>query len=214
MDLGMSTACFFSRLLTEEAVVRIGEMGIKNIEVFLCCLSEYKLPFIKELKKRIDDKGLQVSSVHALSVQFEPQLFTSHPRARQDAYDILEEVLEAASFLNAKLYTFHGIMNLKKAKMPVIHYKKIAESVSQVAEKCREYGVLLAWENVHWCLFSDTDFLSNLLLENLSDNLYFTLDIKQAAQAKVQPEAFVHAMGKRLANIHLCDYINDPKEVF
>lgn len=212
MVLGMSTACFFSRLLTEDAVVRISEMGIKNIEVFLCCLTEYRLPFIKELKKRVIDYGIKVSSVHALSVQFEPQLFSSHPRARKDAYDILDEVLEAACYLEADLYTFHGIPNLKRAKKPVYDFMKIAENASKVAEKAREHSVKLAWENVHWCLFSDTDFLSGLLRQDLSDNLYFTLDIKQAAQAKVKPEDFIYGMGKRLANIHLCDFISDPEK--
>lgn len=125
MFFGMSTACFFSRQLTEDAVVKINEMGIKTVEVFLCSASEYKLPFLKELKTRLQDCGMHVSSIHALSVQFEPQLFTSHPRAKSDAYAVLEQVLEAACYLEASIYTFHGLINLKKVKRPVHDFERI-----------------------------------------------------------------------------------------
>jgi sugar phosphate isomerase/epimerase len=214
MIFGMSTACFFSRLLTEDAVKKMYEMGITDAEVFLCSASEYRLPFIRELKTRLDDCGMRAHSVHALSVQFEPQLFTSHARARSDAYGVYEEVLEAARLLGADMYTFHGLVNLKKVKNPFGDMEKIAQNASAAAEKAREYGVKLAWENVFWCVFNRPEFIHKLESYGISDNLYYTLDIKQAVQADVLPEDFVFSMGARLVNVHLCDYIDDAEKGF
>ena len=36
--------------------------------------------------------------------------------------------------------------------------------------------------------------------------MYYTLDIKQAAQAGFAPSEFIKQMGRRLANVHVCDY--------
>jgi sugar phosphate isomerase/epimerase len=209
MVFGMSTACFFRRHITEDAVVRIGEMGIRHAEVFLCCASEYKRGYIAELNRRLQDAGISVCSVHALAIQFEPQLFTSYARAKKDAFAVLGDVLEAARLLGARSYTFHGPANIKRISNRNLDYAKFADDASLVAEKAREYGVRLAWENVHWGLFSDIYFLNRLLSSGVSDNLFFTLDIKQSVLAGVMPWDFAKAMGKRLANVHICDYRRD-----
>jgi len=206
MVFGMSTACFFGHLLTEEAVAKLSQLGVSHAEIFLCCASEYKPGYIKELKKRLLDGGVSACSVHALSVQFEPQLFTSYQRAKADAFAVFQEVVEAASILEAKSYTFHGLTNLKRIKNPILDYKVIAERVSELADYSARFGVMLAWENVHWCLFNDTAFLKNLLECGVSDNLKFTLDLKQSVQAGVDPEDFLRCVGARLANVHICDY--------
>ena len=39
--------------------------------------------------------------------------------------------------------------------------------------------------------------------------LRFTLDIKQAMRAGCDPVTFVHAMGDRLCNVHVCDWHED-----
>lgn len=215
MIIGMSTACFFPNLYTEDALNAIGKMQIKNAEVFLCCMSEYRVHFIKELKKRLQDNGINTYSIHALSLQFEPQLFSDHQRARQDAEDIFKQVIDAAAELGAKSYTFHGPSNVKHARKISINYPKAAQTVSVLADKAYNNGVKLAWENVHWCWYARPEFASEIIKYTESEHLYFTLDIKQAAQAGCDPADYIKHTGGRLANIHVCDYsISDERGIY
>jgi len=206
MIFGMSTACFFPNVFTEETIDLLAGMNIRNIEVFFSCMSEYKKSFITELKKRILDRGLNVYSVHALSTQFEPQLFTVQKRARQEAYDIFKQVLEAGAQLGAQAYVFHGPSNIKHTRKLVLNYTYIAENVCALADTAMDYDIKLAWENVHWCWYSKPDFASELLKLPSTENLYFTLDIKQAAQAGYNPKDFLTGTQGRLVNIHICDF--------
>lgn len=206
MIFGMSTACFFPKIYTEDAIDTIGNMHIKNVEIFFSCMSEYRIPFVKELKKRLADNGMSAYSVHALSMQFEPQLFSEHNRAKQDAEDIFYAVLEAAAELGAKSYTFHGPSNIKRSRKLFLDYQKIAQTAGPLADKALTYGVKLSWETVHWCWYAAPEFASKLISMPEAANLFFTLDIKQAAQAGYDPAEFIEHTNGRLTNIHICDY--------
>lgn len=206
MIIGMSTACFFPNIYNEQAVEEIGKMRIENIEVFFSTLSEYKKAFVKELKQRSTDYNINIYSIHALSLQFEPQLFSTHKRARQDSLDIYEQVLEAGAELGAKVYVFHGPAHVKRARKLTLNYSYVGECVDPLAELAKSYGIKLSYENVHWCWYAEPKFPVKLQPHINTDNLYFTLDIKQAAQSGYSPIEYLHYTKDKLVNIHICDY--------
>lgn len=206
MRFGMSTACLFPDLFVEDAIDVIGGMGIKTIEVFFSCLEEYRTEFAAELKRRAHSRGIGVYSVHAFSLQFEPQLFTRHLRARREAEDIYRRVLEAGATLGAGVYVFHGPVNLKRYPHGCLDYDDIAARTDALADTAKEYGIALAWENVHHCWYERPEFARELLRRVRTDNLWFTLDVKQAAQAGFAPSDFLPDTAGRLKNVHLCDY--------
>ena len=212
MIFGMSTACFFLREYTENAIREIGKMGTKNAEVFFSANSEYDPTFVREIKKRADDDGVNIYSVHALTTAFEPQMFSSHSRQREEAYDIFKRVLEAASILGAGVYVFHGPANIKIARTLNIDYAYTGQMISMAAETAKEYNVKLTYETVHWCWFARPEFPKLLEPHLTTDNLYYTLDIKQAAQSKRSVMEYIDAMGERMINIHICDYLDDEKK--
>jgi len=211
MIFGVSTACFFLKNYTEDAINIIGDMGVKNIEVFFSAQSETNPKRIKEMKKRIQDKGISVYSVHAVSTQFEPQLFSAHDRQRMDAFDAYKQVLEAGEALGAGAYVFHGPTNIKIARKLNINYPYTAKRVSAVADLAKEYGIKLTYETVHWCWYAHPEFPTLLEPHLTTDNLYYTLDCKQVAQSFLPLEDYIRAMGHRLENVHLCDYRIDDK---
>jgi len=210
MIYGMSTACFFGKRYTEQSIDIMGRMGIKYIEVFLSGASEYRETFIRDLKKRISDNGIEVYSVHALSLQFEPQLFSRHERQKNDAMDVFKRVLHAGATLGARVYVFHGPADIKKARTLIIDYARAGKFVTEIAEIAKRYGLKFSYENVHWCWYGQPGFAGNLAPYVKTDNVYYTLDIKQAAQSGFRPEMYVEDMKERLVNVHLCDYIHDP----
>lgn len=205
--VGMSTACFFPNLGCEQAVTKIGELGISNAEVFFSTLSEYRPKFAKEVKKRADEYSTNINSVHAYSLQFEPQLFSRYERSRQDALDIYEQVLSAGAELGAKVYVMHGPAHVKRACKLNLNYEYIAKRVLPLCELANNYGIKLTWENVHWCWYAEPLFPEKLQKHLGDTNLYYTLDVKQAAQSGFEPIEYINHTADRLQNVHMCDYI-------
>lgn len=211
MVFGMSTACFFPKVYNEDAIDVMGKMGIANIEVFFSCLSEYKTDFVKELKKRAEFWDIKVNSIHAFTLQFEPQLFSKHERARLEALDIYKQVVDAGAMLSADSYVFHGPANVKRARSLVLDYEAVAEKTQPLIDIAQDAGIKLSWENVHWCWYAAPDFPEKLLPLLSSDNLFFTLDLKQAVQSGYDPAEYINGTKGRLSNVHICDVKRDEK---
>ncbi|MEZ4358056.1 MAG: sugar phosphate isomerase/epimerase [Eubacteriales bacterium] len=213
MFCGMSTACFIGKYFTEESIDAMASIGVKDVEIFLSCPSEYKIKFIKNLKKRLDDNGMRAHSVHAFSVGFEPQIFSIYERSRKDAFNYFMKIVKAANCLGATMYSFHGPANYKGNLELYINYKACADKTRKLIDAAADYGVSLAWENVYWCAFSNPGFVEKMDANGYLDNLRFTLDIKQAAQSGISVDKYIDAMGDRLANIHICDFRYTDKGV-
>jgi len=206
MIIGISTACYFGTLVLEDAIQQIAEMGVKHIEVFLNTVSEYDADYVKGLRETADRYGSKIWSVHPHGVQFEPQLFSPYARSSADSRDVYKKVLAAARILGAENYIFHGGLFFKPAIQNSLNFSRLGRIISELAELAGEYGIRLAYENVHWCWYSRPDFASRLLEYVTSDNLKFNFDIKQAAQSGYDPVSYVAPMGDRLVSVHACDY--------
>ncbi|NLT17566.1 MAG: sugar phosphate isomerase/epimerase [Clostridiales bacterium] len=206
METGISTACFFGKAFTEEAVDHIAKMGAPVCEIFLDTYSEYEQDFARMLRDRADAKGLAVRSVHAMSTQFEPQLFSINGRQQKDARELMEKVFSAARTLGAGIYVFHGPPAFRRTLRLLSDYERMGAIVSGLADMAAQYGLRFTWENVHWCAYGHERFAKRLLEHVKSENLYFTLDIKQAVMSGRKVAEYMEDMGPLIANVHLCDY--------
>ena len=206
MEVGLSSACFFMRELNEDAVLIIDEMHIPIAEVFFTTFSEYNPEFAKLLLQK---KGnLQINSVHALNTQFEPQLFTDHPRAKQDAFYWLNQVLQSAKILQAKYYSFHGIARLKKNSTPKDH-GELAHYFEEIMQACAAHNVELCLENVHWALYNEPKIFKQIQAK--CPNLKGILDNKQARLAGHSYKDYIDDMGESIAFVHISDHTADGK---
>lgn len=212
MRTGISTACFYGRELNEDAIAEIGKLGVKNAEIFFSCMGEYEPSFAEQIKKICVDYGIKLASVHAMPTQFEPQLFSFHPKQYAEALDIYKRVLDAGAILEAEVYVFHGPIHLKQAKKLDIDMKFAAERVNTAADLAAQRNIAFCYENVHWCWFKKPEFAVKLAEYCGNDNLYFTLDLKQAAQSGYSTDEFLIAMGDKLKHVHVCDYKKDKEK--
>lgn len=210
MECGISTASLFSRCEVEDALTVIAQMGCKTAEIFLNTHSEYEPDFIDLLVERVKRFDIKVHSLHAMSTQFEPQLFSLHTRQRKDAMKVFEKVLSAAKKLGAGIYVMHGPAHMSGV-VKNMEMERIGPIVRELCNVACDYGVTLTWENVSWCLFCEPDFARRILDTSKSDKLRFTLDVKQAVRTGRSPFAFLKAMGDRVANVHICDYVHEKK---
>ena len=212
MQIGVSTATYFTRKYTEEAIVPIANLRRNVCEVIFATHSENTQHFGKiinaELEKAQRFAPLKVHSVHALTNQFEPELFSLNSRAYADAMDTFKNVCNVAKVIGASYYTFHGATMLKRTTYNY-NYPLIAERVNILCETARKYGVEFCYENVHWAYFFILDYFRTL--KDLCPDLGCVLDIKQAMQSRIDYEEFLKVMQGRLRTVHLCDYTEDGK---
>ena len=203
MNIGLSTACFFGKGVTEDSLRMIREAGFPVCEVFFDAPMEYDEAFYPVLLDSLGD--MRVHSIHGMSSQFEPQLFSIGARQKAAAMDVFRKTLAQVQRLGAKYYVMHGPM-LNGGSMKNIAYARIAPIIADIARISREEGLLLAWENVSWCLFNRPEFVAGIRKFADIPDLYFTLDVKQAARTGADPFDFLEAMGDRCVNVHLCDF--------
>ncbi len=209
MEIGVSTASYFNRMQVEDALLDIGAHGVGLCEIFLNTFSEYRPAFIDLLCERITAAGLRVFSVHPMSTQFEPLLFSLHSRQRGDAWKLFELVLQAAHKLGASHYVMHGPANLSGAARN-LQLGRIAPIFRKMIARAAEYNVTLTLENVSWCVFSKPEYGAALREAVGGRSLKFTLDVKQAIRAGSSPLAFIDAVGDDIVNLHLCDAVTQP----
>ena len=199
MVVGISTATFFLKELTEDSFSVIQRCGAETCEVFLTTYCEYEPEFAELLKERKGD--LDVYSVHSLNTQFEPQLFNLAERTRNEAEKLFRKVLAVGEKLGAKVYTAHGLSRLKKNTYfdPVTVGKRMRE----LGEIANEYGITLCLENVHWATFNEPSFYAEM--KKYSPNCGCVLDVKQARQSGYDWREYLDVMGDTLKNVHLSD---------
>ena len=199
MIVGISTATFFLKELTEDTFSVIQRCGGQTCEVFLTTYSEYEPEFASLLLQRKGD--LDVYSVHSLNTQFEPQLFNPAPRTRSDAEGVFRKVLAAGKTLGARVYTFHGLSRLKKGAY--FDPAEVGKRMSALGDIAGEYGITLCLENGHWAVFNTPAFYADM--KKHAPNCGCVLDIKQARQSGYDWKEYLDVMQNTLKNVHISD---------
>ena len=200
---GLSTASFFDRLMVEDAPALLQKWGIFTVEYYLNSYVEYDPAFVDVLAKRTEDAGIRVESVHPMSLQYEPLLFTPHPRQRADAMKAYALVLKAGERLHADHYVMHGPVVLNGVAKN-LEFERLAPIFDTLSAMAEDHGLKLTLENVSYGIMP-TPELALSLRSLLNRPLYHTLDVKQSIRAGADPLAFVETLGDSILAVHACD---------
>ncbi len=205
MTAGISTASLFQRVLNEDALPLFHEWGVGEAEVFLTSFCEYEPRFAKELAAR---KGnVHINSVHVLNTQFEPQLYSAHPRVRADAFAYLEKTMRSARVLGANYYTFHGLARIKRTFSEDM--QRTGAATARIAEFCAKFGVQLSFENVEWAFYNRPGIFR--ALKEFCPNLKGTLDVKQARISGFDYQDYLNEMCGSISHVHVSDLTAEGK---
>jgi sugar phosphate isomerase/epimerase len=169
---------------------------------------EYTSKFGDLLKNSRGD--IEVYSIHTLNQQFEPELYNTAERTKNDCEFFLRQAAEVGAKLKAKYYTFQGPANLKGRKVDAVNYEfwgGRTDEIDSILQKAGS-GLRLAYENVHWTYFATPEFFRRL---KPYTGVAVCLDIKQAMQARHSVDEYIEVMGNRLKNVHICDYDQNGK---
>lgn len=201
MKIGLSSASFYPEVNTEDSIKLMTDIGFNSGEIFLNTPSEYEEEFIYKLLEEKNKYKFDITSIHCCSSQYEPFIFDKYKRRREDMLVYYKKLCKAAKLLGASCYTFHG---MRFADINTIDRKFITEIYDELSYISLEQGIKLAQENVSWCISSNLEFIK-LLNEECKYPVYYTLDIKQAYKAFIEPEKYIEAMGKNIINFHVND---------
>ena len=209
MKIGISTASLFLRKENHEALPFFNDLGVETAEVFLSSFREYSKAYGEKLSKL---KGqVQINSVHDLNSQFEPQLFNRHAGVKEDAYMILQNVLDAAKELSAPYYTFHAITRAKRAARSGENdnFPSLIKNFKEISDFCQKSGVTLCLENVEWATYNRPGVFSKIA-EGVPQ-MKGVLDIKQARISEYPYHLYLEEMGEKLAYAHISDIDENGK---
>ena len=208
MKFGISTASLFLRKPTEEALKFLAENNVESCEVFFSTYCEYEKEFAQSLLSV--KKNINVNSMHVLNTQYEPQLYNLNPRAKADAFKMLEKTTTAGEIIGAKYYTFHGMARYKVTPIKM-DYDRIGSVTQEVIEVCKKHGITLSYENVHWSYYNYIGFFTEI--KKRCPELKGVLDIKQAWQNKIHYGEFIKEMNSDIVTVHVSDVDENGKIV-
>ncbi len=203
MDIGVSTATFFMRRYNEDSISIIKGLGGNTCEVFLECPSEYTESYGKLLLEKKGD--LKVHSMHAVTMNYETELFNSFDRAYNDALKSFAGVLTIGKMLGAGFYTMHGRARIKKGAN-YDNYERNGKRLEELCDFARNYDIQICLENVAWSLCNRPEYFKEIV--KYAPSICATLDVKQARVSGYDYREYLSSMNSRIKTIHLSDVDN------
>ena len=197
MEIGISTASFFLRQECEDAIATIENLGVKYAEVFLGTYYEYRPEFAKKFAPK---DGIKIPSVHALSTNFEPQLFSDSRRVRGDAFYWLDQFLRSAQLFGADRYSFHGCVSHGRGGEDV---EKTGAFFREICDFAARYQVSVCLENVAWCTYNRPGVFREI--KSRCPQISGVFDIKQARRSGYPYQMYIEDMSGAISHVHLSD---------
>lgn len=200
MNFGISTACFYPEVLTEDTIKIISDIGFSTCEVFFESFDEMKGNILNNIKFNLQKYNLKVRTIHPFPSPFEPFLFDKYERRRLEMESKFIDACIAAKYLGAKYYVFHGERSTK-AEADAKWTANIMDNLSRIASN---HDVKIAWENVSWCRSNSPSFIKEVL-DNMQEEIYFTFDVKQSIRSFRNVDEYLDIFKERLVNVHISD---------
>lgn len=199
MTAGISTACFYP-MNTEDALAILAGKGVRAAEIFLNSHSELEPEYLLRLRKLADAAGMRLLSVHPFTSGMEPMLFFSdYERRFEDGREYYRRYYQAANLLGADMVVFHG--NIAQWRMEMRDY---CHRFAALMGDAKAEGVMLCHENVSRCTGRSPGFYREM--SHMLPGARYVLDVKQVIRAGEDVFAFVEAMGKHIAHVHISDH--------
>lgn len=213
VQLGVSSGAFYPHTATENVPFAAARLGIGSVELMLQTASEYDPAFITQVAANARSAGVTVHSVHSMS-GLHP-MTDSYRRRADEARALFQRGIEATAALDAQVLVWHG--PLRKDVSTDAGWEHFIALTRDLAEACGAAGITLAIENVSRCALAQVrhvvNFATRLSEIGTQREIGFVFDPFQAAEAGANPFMMLAAMGNRIVNVHISDYLpSDPSE--
>lgn len=192
MKTAISTACFYLKEETENALSLIKDMGAESCSVGLKTFYEYRPEFAKKYAQNLG--GVEVCSIETGAQNFEPQLFSPSRRVRGDGFYWLEQVMRSGQLFGAKRYILKA-----PPQFPNENYGDRLQYLSEIYNFCAGYGVGLCIENSLLGLLDSPTKVDEI--KSACPRICFSLNVKSASGADSFCQKYLKAMAGSLAQV-------------
>lgn len=198
--IGVSSACYYP-LETEKSLIKLGEAGFKNVELFLNSPSEIEDDFIKKLIDIKNQYDLNIVSVHPFQSFAESfYLFSNYERRYIDAFPLYKRLFDVTHMLGAEFFVFHGLK-----KPGSISDELYCERFAQMIEAGKASGITVCHENVVYHRGESPSYLK-MMRDAIGEDFKVVFDIKQARKAGYTEDDFIPVIGDSIVHVHISDY--------
>lgn len=175
-----------------DTVRTVAQMGYQCVE-FYAPYFDWTEPQTKEMKKLLDDLGVQCYSTHNSS-----SYFTS-------------EKLKRASDMNLILGSKYVVMSSSQPKPGLDGWKEVADALNAAAEQLEPAGLKTGYHN-HQLEFTPVEGKRpiEILAKNTKPSVMLQLDVGTCLEAGSDPVAWIRANPGRIRSIHCKDWSPDP----
>lgn len=201
MKVGISTACLYP-METLDALEKLLQLGVDKFEIFFNTFSEIKKEYCSKLVRLLKEYNANVKSIHPFTSGYEPYLiFSNYEKRTNETLEFYRNFFYCAATIGAEIVVLHGD---KKTCKNGISDELYFERFARLAKIGREYGVVLAQENVNAFRSQNPDFIRKMK-NYLGSVASFVFDIKQAVRSHNNPYDMCEAMGENLIHVHIND---------
>ncbi|MCO5216781.1 MAG: DUF309 domain-containing protein [Thermomicrobiales bacterium] len=212
LTLGVSSGAFYPLIATEDTPAAAAVLGFTELEIMLQTPGEYSPSFAQLVAANAHAAGVTIRSVHTIE-QLHP-VMSPYERRAEEGREMMYRAIEFASIVGAGVLVWHGPYRREVASK--VQWQRFIEETRELASQCRANGITLALENVGRCALGhvrDVTAFARELAEFEDDSIGFVFDPFQAAEAGANPFMMLAAMGNRVVNVHVSDWLeSDPSQ--
>lgn len=208
LTLGVSSGAFYPHIPTEDTPAAAAALGFTEMEIMLQTAGEYELSFARMVAANAQESGVSIRSVHTM--EHFHQVLSPYERRAQEGREMMARAINLAATVGAKVLVWHGPRRTE-VQTPE-GWDAFIEETLDIATQCADAGVTLAIENVGRCALGqvrDITSFAKYLDEFEDDSFGFVFDPFQAAEAGANPFMMLAAMGNRVVNVHISDWLED-----
>ncbi len=212
LALGVSSGAFYPQIATEDAPAAAAALGFAEMEIMLQTAGEYNPAFARLVATNAATAGVHIRSVHTL--EHYHQVLSPYARRAAEGREMMERAIEFAVTVGASILVWHG--PTRRSVQEPAAWDRFIEETKALATQCGEVGITLALENVSRCALAhvrDVTAFARMLGDFPENALGYVFDPFQAAEAGANPFMMLAAMGNRVVNVHISDWLeSDPTE--
>jgi sugar phosphate isomerase/epimerase/predicted metal-dependent hydrolase len=212
LALGVSSGAFYPHIATEYTPAAAAALGFTEMEVMLQTSSEYEPGFARLVATNAATAGVHIRSVH--TVEYFHQVLSPYRRRVEEAHAMMDSAIEFAAIVGAQVLVWHG--PTRATVQAPEAWDRFVDETKAIAMRCADVGITLALENVSRCALAqvrDVAAFARALGDFPTGALGFVFDPFQAAEAGANPFMMLAAMGNRVVNVHISDWLEaDPSQ--
>lgn len=208
LSLGVSSGAFYPNIATEDSPAAAAALGFTDLEIMLQTAGEYDLSFAQLVAAHAREAGVNIRSVHTL--EHYHQVLSPYERRAQEGREMMARAIVFAQAVGAEVLVWHGPKR-SEVQTPA-GWERFIEETLEITVQCAEAGIKLAIENVGRCALGqvrDITAFAKHLGEFPEESFGFVFDPFQAADAGANPFMMLAAMGNRVVNVHISDWLEE-----